>query len=117
MNAPPSPRALLVIDNDPLIVALVRRHLRASAVTITGVGDARGALAHLVRGQPDVVLCDAQLADDHGTRCHDLLAAAYPHLVPRLVLMGGAARDRFAIPKPPTQDALVAALRTLAHAA
>ena len=58
---------LLIIEDDPDIVALYRRMLQGSTLRITGVAnDGQAGLGHAERAPPDVVLLDLSMPEADG---------------------------------------------------
>jgi PAS domain S-box-containing protein len=92
---PDAPRArILVIDDEPLIGATIRRLLGAHEVV--ALTDPRAALARLAEGERfDLVLCDLMMPQLSGMDLHAALEQRRPEATRRMVFMtGGAFTDR-----------------------
>jgi len=116
--APPPPRPrVLVVDDDPLVGAAVRRAL-APEFDVTVVSSGRAALALLGAGNAyEAMLSDLLMPELTGMELHEEVAKLDPHLAERTVFMTGGAftgaarafADRMGervIPKPFDVDAL-----------
>ena len=87
----PGQGALLVVDDDPEVLDLLKLVLRPAGYLVTGAPDAAAALRLVTEGaiRPDVVLTDYNLPN--GINGLDLLARLRAHLgdaVPAIVLSG-----------------------------
>jgi CheY-like chemotaxis protein len=93
---PPAQRAgrrgsVLVIDDEPMVVGLVRRML-SRAHEVTAATSVHQALDHLSAGDRyDVILCDLMMPEMSGIDLHAELARAYPDEADRMVFMTGGA--------------------------
>jgi len=82
---------ILVVDDEAMICAAVRRMLGAEH-DVTTATSAREALDRVAAGEPfDVILCDLMMPQLTGMDFHAELSRAAPHLVERLVFMTGGA--------------------------
>jgi putative two-component system response regulator len=92
----PEPEAatLVVVDDDPLVIELVRHVVAELAdVRVEAFGDPGAALAWCRRHDPDVIITDYQMPTLSGT---ELIAAlrAEPHLADVPIMMITASADR-----------------------
>jgi CheY-like chemotaxis protein len=75
---PRAPRVLLV-DDDPETLALLRAALEAEGVSIVGVaGDGPGAIAMVAETDPEVVLMDLRLPGMDGFEATERIRATHP---------------------------------------
>jgi CheY-like chemotaxis protein len=65
-SALPSPRRVLVVDDEPEIRLLLERTLKAKGFAVETAADGEEGLARIVEGLPDLVLLDAMLPKIHG---------------------------------------------------
>jgi len=88
---PPRRGRILIIDDEPLLGAAVRRMLAAEHDTDI-VTAASEALARIARGDRfDVILCDLMMPQMTGMDFYEALTRAAPEQVMRLVFMTGGA--------------------------
>jgi two-component system, cell cycle sensor histidine kinase and response regulator CckA len=86
---------ILVIDDDPTVLRVLRRMLGASHDVVTS-RQAEHAL-RLIREQPefDVIVCDVIMPEMDGVAFHREVSAKWPELAARIVfLSGGALAER-----------------------
>ena len=118
---PPSLR-VLVVDDQPNVLSLIRDLLIADGHEVETLADGRQALARATAAPFDVILSDLRMPSMSGHALHRALATAHPELARRLVFITGdplAARaDDFlalmgtpTLAKPFTWDELRSALR------
>jgi DNA-binding response OmpR family regulator len=85
---------ILLVDDDPLVLAAIKRQLSAKGHEVSAVGDVRRGLTELAAGRIDVLVADHCLGADSGL---DLLRGA-AELSPRtrsIVVSGNiSAADR-----------------------
>ena len=87
--ASPARRRILVIDDEPLIVAVLKRTL-AEAHDVVGESDPREALTRLLTDPPfDVVLCDLMMPGLTGMDVYASVARERPGLEQRFVFISG----------------------------
>lgn len=80
-------RRVLVIDDDPLVLQMITRTLRAE-YDIHVEQSAKGALARLARGDAfDAVIYDIEMPELAGSELHSAIAASRPDLLPCLVFL------------------------------
>ena len=80
-----SPPRVLVVDNDPEMLAMLRRHLEGEGLAVAGAAGGREALAVIERADYDVILTDLIMDDLGGL---EVLAAAQARTpAPRVLLM------------------------------
>lgn len=84
------PRRLLVIDDEPYILASIRRALKHYDVTVAEGGDAALALLR-VDVSFDLVLCDLVMNNTSGMDVHRWIQANHPALAERLIYMTAGA--------------------------
>jgi signal transduction histidine kinase len=83
--------SILVIDDEPMVVGLVRRMLSRSH-EVTAASTVNQALARLTAGDRyDVILCDLMMPEMSGIDLHAELLRAYPDEADRMVFMTGGA--------------------------
>ncbi len=81
---------ILVIDDEPLVGAAVRRMLGAG-YEVVSLNDAREALAPILDGRFDLVLCDLMMPGMTGMELHAEVARARPEMAARLAFVTGGA--------------------------
>jgi PAS domain S-box-containing protein len=82
---------VLVIDDEPMVVATLRRVLSRQHDVATTTS-ARDALARLQAGQRyDAVLCDLMMPDMSGMALHDTLARELPEVAEKMIFITGGA--------------------------
>ena len=82
---------LLLIDDEPLVLAALRRTLGLE-FALTTCGGGKDALALLRRGEHfDIVLCDLMMPDMTGMDFFDILGVSFPDLTTRVVFLTGGA--------------------------
>jgi CheY-like chemotaxis protein len=98
LPAPPSraapveqPSRILVVDDDPLVIASLGRLLRGHDLTPAGSG--RQALGLLAQREFDVILCDVIMPEMSGVELYLNLEAVAPEQCDRVLFMTGAALD------------------------
>ena len=83
--------AILVIDDDPIVGAAVRR-LLASLHDVVHLTSGEEALARLEAGERyDVILCDIMMPRMTGMQVHDEIRRRWPDLAARIVFITGGA--------------------------
>jgi two-component system cell cycle sensor histidine kinase/response regulator CckA len=86
---------VLVIDDDPTVLRVLRRMLGASHDVVTSRRAERAL--QLIREQPefDVIVCDVIMPEMDGVAFYRDVAATWPELAPRIIfLSGGAVAER-----------------------
>lgn len=82
---------ILVIDDEPLVGAAVRRACAAEHDVVVATS-ARGGLRQILAGERfDIILCDLMMPDMSGMELYDALLAAAPAQVERLIFLSGGA--------------------------
>lgn len=81
---------VLVVDDDPRILAVVRRYLEPQHEVLIST-DTAHALDLVRRCHPDVVLCDLMMPTASGAAFVEHLRANAPAIVPRVAFMTGGA--------------------------
>ncbi len=85
---------VLVIDDDPDVLAATRIQLESFGCRVSAIDRALAALAIVGNEPPDVVLCDLRLAgEDTGLETIQLLRERIPEL-PAILMTGDTAPDR-----------------------
>lgn len=80
-------RRVLIIDDDRLLASALRRLLRGNEVkSVRTLADAR---SHLEAGQFDLVLCDLNLPDGHGSELLNWMQETCPEQLRRTVVLTG----------------------------
>lgn len=112
---------VMVIDDEPAILELVRRLLVRGGYSVVGLQRAREALDELSRRAYDTILCDVRMPDIDGLAFYERLRELRLDRMPRLIVMTGdtssplieEALRRHSLPilrKPFTQQELLAAV-------
>lgn len=125
MTAALQPWTLLAVDDEPNILATLRRVFRATGWRILTAGHAQEALALLATEPVDAVLSDMRMPDMNGVQLLERVSQRWPRTA-RLLLTGQADLDstiaainrgqllRY-IPKPWNDEELVLTLRQVAE--
>ncbi len=83
---------ILVVDDEPVIGAVLRRIFKGGAHEVTVVQGGRAALAMIDAGAEfDVIFCDVVMPDLTGTEVYETLRARHPRLLDRFVFITGGA--------------------------
>jgi two-component system NtrC family sensor kinase len=82
---------VLVVDDEAEIAALLAERLRSEGLSVTTASSGRRALAALEAGRFDAVVSDLRMPDVDGTALADEIAARWPALARRLLLVTGDA--------------------------
>lgn len=86
--------AVLVIDDEPIMCDLTAA-LLGDLYEVASFTDARAALASIIEGSFDVILCDLMMPGLNGIDLYERIEAARPELAQRVVFMtGGAFTER-----------------------
>lgn len=85
----PSPRSVVLIDDEPAIGQLIQCALQHDTVHVCTSG--RSALSALTALSPDVILCDLRLPDLDGPSVFQWLLKNRPSLAERVVFVSGGA--------------------------
>ena len=98
-NAAPTPKAggkrlrILVVDDEPSILAVVKTYLDKHHVTVAHGG--REALAFVDAQTWDVILCDLMMPEVTGIEVYEAVKAKYPGREREIIFItGGAVTDR-----------------------
>ncbi len=83
---------VLVIDDEPVVRAAVRRVLEANGLSVATADDAASGLAHPAIAECRLVICDLMLPDRSGTEVLHELARRHPSL-PVVLITGYATPD------------------------
>lgn len=84
-----SGRKLLVIDDEPAVLRVIKRMLKDYDVTTCMGG--QEALDHLLHGDFDLVLCDLMMPEYTGMDLYERVAADRPEMVERFLFVTGGA--------------------------
>lgn len=83
------PLQVLVIDDEPAIVAALRAFLMRDGHTVDAVQDSEEAQTLLKRRDYDLILCDLKMPKLNGQQLYRWLQANKPYLADRFVIMTG----------------------------
>jgi len=84
---PPPTQTILVVDDEPDIVDVVRYNLEQHHFRVVTAGDGKRGLEMARREQPDLIILDVMLPDSFGTDvCRTLRAEPATHSIPILML-------------------------------
>ncbi|GAB4209488.1 MAG: hypothetical protein OHK0022_40610 [Roseiflexaceae bacterium] len=119
--ATPTPRRLLVIDDEPDMLDMLRRLLARRGYSVTTMSSASEALELLRDELFDIILCDIRMPGMDGTAFYEQLQTLDFERPPRMVIMTGdtsnprteqflSVRDLAVLRKPFTADDLVQVL-------
>ncbi len=87
----------LVVDDNPLFLAIVADHLSRGGMDVVGTATNRAeTLRQADLLQPDIVLMDVSLGSDSGFEVTRHLVDTFPHYRGRVVLMSTRSLDDFA---------------------
>ena len=89
MTAPVREKAILVVDDQPELVAAITDMLRIDGHQVDGAANGVIALAKLEARTYDVILCDVRMPDLDGVAFHRELGRRHPRLVGHLVFIVG----------------------------
>jgi two-component system response regulator HydG len=84
---------LLVVEDDPEMLDLVREHLEGEGYAVTGVGQGSEAIAHLRRGEFDVVITDLRMPGVDGMEVLRAAREAFPEVPVILVTAFGTIQN------------------------
>jgi two-component system, OmpR family, response regulator len=89
-------RTALVVEDDPDLRGLVRKHLEAMGMAVTEVAEGRAAILHVAVHRPDLVCLDLMLPELSGYEvCRFMRAEARLREVPILIMSArGLPQDR-----------------------
>jgi two-component system, OmpR family, response regulator len=89
-------RTALVVEDDPDLRGLVRRHLEALGMQVTEAGEGRAAILHVAVHRPDIVVLDLMLPELSGYEvCQFMRGEARLKEVPILIMSArGLPQDR-----------------------
>ena len=87
--AVPTPRTILVIDDEPSIVRGLARLLRREGYTVATAGNGRQALAQLQGQRFDVILSDLRMPELDGPAFYTHLQQQAPALCQRVIFLTG----------------------------
>jgi two-component system, cell cycle response regulator len=87
-----APRSVLLVDDDPLILEVLRTILDLEEFEVTTAADGHAAIAAVDRSAPDVVVCDVMMPGIDGFEvCRRLRSSPATRDLPVVLL---TARDR-----------------------
>lgn len=78
---------ILVVDDEPLMGAALRRALKGNDVTVVEGGGA--ALSAIHGTDYDLVICDVMMPDMSGPRLYDVVRKSHPAMAERFVFITG----------------------------
>jgi len=120
----PEPLSVWLVDDDASIRWVLERALKASGMQPRAFEEARGALAALASGEPDVLITDIRMPGTSGLKLLDQVQASHPRL-PVIVMTAHTDLDAAVaayqggafeyLPKPFDIDEAVALVRRAAH--
>jgi two-component system, OmpR family, response regulator len=92
----PNHYTALVVEDDPDLRSLVRRHLESMGMQVTEVGEGRSAILHVAVHKPDLVVLDLMLPELSGYEvCQFMRGEARLKEVPILIMSArGLPQDR-----------------------
>ena len=82
---------ILVVDDDPAILIILRDRLRSYGYTVTTAYDGRAALESIKKEEPDCVLLDLEMPEMSGFEVLEVLGRTHSHL-PVLVVTASASK-------------------------
>jgi signal transduction histidine kinase len=85
------PSRVLVVDDEPVLLAVMQRALGRMGHTVTVAPDGEAALALVAREPFDIIVSDLMMPRMTGAALAEALAAQHPALRRRLVIMTGGA--------------------------
>ena len=89
LNPRPSPRRILVVDDEPLIRATLAEYLTGEGFAVTACASGEDALAEAGRTPYDVALCDVQLPGIDGIEVLEQLLRISPETFVLLITAYG----------------------------
>jgi len=84
---------LLLVDDDPDLLRLLAMRLEANGYTVTAVGSAEAALAHIAMELPAMVISDIRLPGRDGMALFQQIRTQYPALPVILLTAHGSIPD------------------------
>ena len=91
---PPGEYRVLVVDDDPDMVAYLEMLLRKQGMQVETASGGREAIAHVAARSPDLVLCDVMMPDIGGMDVYESVRRARPELESRFAFVTGGAFTR-----------------------
>jgi DNA-binding NtrC family response regulator len=86
---------VLIIQDDPAVLALMRHGLVRRGYEVDSVSSAHEAMDRLIHERPDLVVSDVQLEDTRGDLLLGAVGAHYPEVACLLVTTGPTSRSSF----------------------
>src|SRR6266568_8610364 len=86
------PACILVVDDEPLVVALLADFLRLEGYEVETAKNGRDALAKIQARSYDLVLSDLRMPELDGVGLYRALEQQHPGLLPRLAFVSGTTR-------------------------
>ena len=83
------PACILVVDDEPLVVALLADFLRLEGYEVETAKNGRDALAKIQARSYDLVLSDLRMPELDGVGLYRALEQQHPGLLPRLAFVSG----------------------------
>ncbi len=87
------PASVLIVDDDPAVLAVLRSILTESGYEVADAMDGRKAVAKFRLARPDVVITDIVMPDQEGVETISLLKRESPGL--KIIAMSGAIGGRY----------------------
>jgi CheY-like chemotaxis protein len=78
VNVPMTPRHILLVDDEPHVLRVLRLSLEREGHTVTTASDGHAALACMAQQLPDVLISDIQMDGMDGRTLCPLARATYP---------------------------------------
>jgi two-component system NtrC family sensor kinase len=86
-------KRILVVEDEPLIAALLTDMLMADGHEVDAVGTGMAALERLARQQYDLIVSDLRMPELDGRGLYRELESRHPEMLPRMIFVTGSALD------------------------
>jgi CheY-like chemotaxis protein len=89
----PTPKTVLLVDDDPIVLAIMRKVLENAGYRVCAAADGNKGLALAEREAPDLIVVDLMMAPTSGFQLIEKLRA-WPHAPARVIMVTASDADR-----------------------